>query len=225
MILVFILFANTIQSQSNFSLTVPGIYTAVKVRNNYGPPRDISGNAITYGVLIAYSMHPTIITFNKRLVIDLGAGYLNHKFNIERPFHYNSPSQILYYTKDYAYDNLVAIVGLTYLYELRKSYLVNASASCTLLRSFHQQYTPTYNSGSDHFTQESDQHFNFGFTASLSCGLSKKINRYSFGLNAMVPVLSQWRKDPIFEDDPSKYFHPGFSLGANLLFKYWIKPY
>jgi hypothetical protein len=87
--------------------------------------------------------------------------------------------------------------------------------------SFRQKYTPTNNTGSDHFSEIEHRRYYFGDMLILSFGFKKHFgNRYSFGVDAVAPLISNWRKDDIFNDDSSKFFHPRFGAGISISLQY-----
>lgn len=113
---------------------------------------------------------------------------------------------------------------LRYTYRLNKCDLI-ANLSYTELKSFRQEYTPTYGPSSYGFyTQLNRQKIDFGKMLSFDVGLNKRLgDRFLIGLNIIVPVYTRWRNDTIFNDDPATFSKPEFSIGSSLHGSYIFK--
>jgi hypothetical protein len=209
--------------QNSLTINTPIIFSSIEVPNNWSPPTTINrenqfdGKAVGYGINLNYSFHPTFITKNKHISINVGLGYFQQRFDIKRPFDYNSFVYIIYYTDFYIYHCLNLSVGLTYYLPLSKNYFLTGSLYYNKLNSFRQDYTPTYSSnnrGFDGFTQTNNNQIDFSDMLNLAIGINKKFgNRFSVGLSVLAPVFVRWRNDKIFKDDPATYYSPKFSLG------------
>lgn len=58
----------------------------------------------------------------------------------------------------------------------------------------------------------------------LSIGINRNLgDRFSVGLNILVPVFVRWRNDKIFKDDPSTFYNPKFRLGTSISITYNLK--
>lgn len=209
--------ATRVYSQGSFSLSTPVIYNTVEVTNNYGPQRQIKGTSWGYGANVVYSFAPKFLKLTKNFTINIGGGYFKQQFNLTRPFRYHAPAEVLYYTKSYSYDNFHGIVGLSYNFPVKHNYSFDINVLYNWLGSIRQKYTPNHYGAPDvSFNQIEHKKHVFGNIITSSIGLKKHWkDKYSFGLNLIIPLHTQWRMDQIFYDDPTKYFHPK-SMGGNI---------
>jgi hypothetical protein len=215
--------------QGNFTLTVPVIYSSVELPNNWSPSTAISrqnqfnGTTLGYGANLNYSFSPSFLTRDRHFHLTIGVGYLKQRFDLRRPFDYVSPLKPIFYTDFYSYHCWQLSAGLTYNYPLSEHYFLSGNLSYNWLNSFRQEYTPTSNAGYGELTQVNKNRIDFGNTLMLTIGLNRRFaNRYSLGLNALVPLYIRWRNDVIFKDDPTKYFDPKFSLGLSISVCYYL---
>lgn len=208
---------------------LPLIWNNVTVKDNFIPPTSPvykeyrSGSALGYGINLNYSFQPSFIFKNKKNVfaVSIGGGYFNQRFKIVRPFNYNSPIYILYYTKHYSYECLQGAVGLRFNQPLRKEYFLVGSITYSIFKSFQQNYTPTDLNNS---IQTNRNQIAFGNSFVLGLGIDKKIGKkISLGLKALIPLYTQWRNDKIFNDSPSTFYRPGFSFGSSINVSYNFK--
>ena len=217
--------------QNSFTLTIPVIYSNVEVANNWSPSTAVNrqnqfdGTSLGYGVNLNYSFRPAFIIKDKRFLLNVGIGYFQHRFDIRRPFDYNTQVQPIYYTDYYVYHCLNLSIGLTYNLSLGKKYFLSGSLSYSQQNSFRQQYTPTYGPSTyGFFTQTNHQQIDFGKILNLSVGINRNLgDRFSIGLNVLIPVYVRWRNDRIFKDDPSIFYSPKFSLGSSICLTYNLK--
>ncbi|HEX5170404.1 MAG TPA: hypothetical protein VFW11_14605 [Cyclobacteriaceae bacterium] len=220
---LFVLGSASLFSQSNLSVAVPFIVSDVEVTNVYGPMRQIKGTGYGYGFSIAYSFSPKILISDNNFQLSFGLGYFRQLFDIERPFHFDSPAEVLFYTDRYSYDNLLGTLGLRYSYELNDKYRLTGVLSYSRLHSFRQKYIPTYSTGSDDDEQIENKKFVFGDLVTVTAGIFKQLNyRYSITFELAIPLFTQWRKDEIFEEDASEHFSPKISLGTNVSLRYTL---
>ena len=228
-----VLIALTAYGQSGFTLSIPVIYSKIEVANNWSPPTAVNrqnqfdGTSLGYGVNVNYSFRPTFIIKSKYILLNIGVGYFQQRFDIRRPFNYNSFIYIIYYTDYYVYHSLNLSVGLTYHFPLGKNYFLTGNLFYYRLNSFRQDYTPTYSSynrGFEGFTQIAHNQIDFGDMLNLAIGINKNLgNKFSLGLSALVPVYIRWRNDKIFGDDPFTFYRPKFSLGSSISITYRLK--
>jgi len=226
-----LLFSFTSYGQSSLSLSAPVIWSKVKVKDNWTPPTApnykeyIEGSASGYGINLNYSFHPGFIIKDKHFSVNVGGGYFKQRFDIRRPFNYDTQLQPIYYTDNYSYHSWQWTGGLTYSYPLNK-YALTANVSYSELRSFRQEYTPDSGLPSSYgfFTQVNRNQIDFGKILSLGIGVSRYFGkRFLIGVNMIAPVYTRWRNDPIFGDDPDTFSNPKFSLGASLHVSYNFK--
>jgi hypothetical protein len=220
---LFVLGSSSLLGQSHLSVAVPFIISDVEVTNVYGPIRQIKGAGYGYGVNIAYSFTPKILIPDNKFQISVGLGYFRQLFDLERPFHFDSPAEILFYTDRYRYDNLLGTLGLRYSYELNDKYRLTGTLSYGRMHSFRQKYIPTYSTGSDDNKQIENKKFAFGEMVTVTAGAFKQFNyRYAITFELAVPFFTRWRKDAIFEEDPSEHFSPKMSLGTSVSVRYTL---
>ncbi|HYF68097.1 MAG TPA: hypothetical protein VD884_08175 [Ohtaekwangia sp.] len=226
------LIAGTSWGQSSLSLSAAMIRGNVKVKENWipatGPGRKAyrTGSSTSSDIYIHYSFRPRAIIKNKNIWVDIGSGYFFQRFDVKRPFNYRSTAEIIFNTDHYSYLCYHGNVGLTYSNTFNsKKYFMTYNVTYRILKSFQQNYTPRYSTGTEGFiTQRERLQINFGNMISLSIGLNRRLgNRFSIGANVIAPVYTRWRNDEIFNDDPATFFKPKFSLGASLSVSYNFK--
>jgi hypothetical protein len=217
--------------QSSLSVSFPMIWSDVKVKDNWTPPTAPNykeyreGSAFGYGINLSYSIQPGFIIKNKQFSINIGAGYFKQRFDVVRPFNYNSPLYLIFYTDHYSYHSLMGALGLKYHRAIGKKYLLSGSLTYTILQSFRQEYTPYHNSGGTKFPDQIDKSsIDFGKMCSISVGLDKQLgDRFSAGIQLLFPFYTRWRNDEIFDDDPLTFSRPDFSLGSVITIAYVLK--
>ncbi len=225
-----VLISLTAYGQSGFTLSLPVIYSKIAVANNWSPPTAVNrqnqfdGTSLGNGVNVNYAFHPTFIIKNKCVFLNIGAGYFKQRFALRRPFDYVSPLKPIFYTDNYSYHCWQWSAGLTYNYSFRENYFLSGNLSYSWLSSFRQEYTPTSNAGYGDITQINHNQIDFGNMLMLVIGLNRSLgNRFSLGLNVLVPLYIRWRNDKIFGDDPSAFYRPNFSLGSSISITYRLK--
>ena len=106
--------------QSSISFSAPFIFNSVNFKNNWSPPTAINrrdyfnGTATAYGTNLTFSFRPKYIVKNENITLTIGMGYLRQRFDIERPFNYDSPLEPIFYTDHYSYHCFQAIIGVRY---------------------------------------------------------------------------------------------------------------
>jgi hypothetical protein len=216
--------------QGKLRVSVPLIWSEVEVKDNWTPTTAVgykeflSGNAFGYGVDLIYSFHPGFIIRDKHFSINVGGGYFNQTFNIERPFNYRTQLFPAYYTDSYLYHSWQGIFGLTYARSFNK-YALTAGVSYRVLRSFRQEYTPTYGPSSyGFFTQTNHQQIDFARMLFFDVGISRYLgDRFLVGVDIIAPAYTRWRNDTIFDDDAATFSKPKFSFGTSLHVSYRFK--
>ncbi len=224
------MWTNIVHAQSSLSISVPMIWSNVKVKDNWTPPtaphykKYRSGSTFGYGVSINYSFQPKLLIKNQSLFIDLGVGYYNQKFDVVRYFDYHSPLYLVFSTEYYSYSCMQGLIGLTLKRTMWKEYFLSGSMTFYSLQSFKQIYEPYRNrGGTDHPRQIGHQQINFSKIITLNIGLSKYLfqeDRFSLGIYLLAPVYTRWRNDRIFRDDPTTFSSPTFSIGTSISIAY-----
>jgi hypothetical protein len=226
------LLASTSWGQSSLSLSAAMIQGNVKVKENWipvtGPGRKAyrTGSSTSSDIYIHYSFRPRSIIKNKNILVDIGAGYFFQRFDVNRPFDYRSTAEIIFNTAHYSYLCYHGNAGLTYSHNFNsKKYFMTYNVTYRVLKSFQQNYTPKYSTGTEGLiTQRERRQIDFGKMISLGVGLNRHLrNRFWIGANLIAPVYTRWRNDAIFNDDPATFYKPKFSLGASLSISYDFK--
>lgn len=212
--------------QSSLTLSALRIHSRIEAQNNWSPPTAISrqdrfeGTATGYGASLSYSFRPAFLIKNPRISLNAGAGYFTQRFDMRRPFDYISPMQPIFYTDHYTYHCWHWSAGLTYKQPLNENYFLSGNLSYTWLRSFRQEYTPT----NGHASQDNRRPIDFGNLLVLALGINRKLgNRFSAGLDVLLPLYVRWRNDRIFKDDPARFSRPSFSPGLGIHVSYRLK--
>ncbi|WKZ61247.1 MAG: hypothetical protein QY309_07115 [Cyclobacteriaceae bacterium] len=213
--------------QSSLSISTPLIYSKVTAKNNWSPPTAVNrqnqfdGTAIGSGVNLGYSFQPKLIIKDKHFFVNIGAGYFKQRFNLQRPFDYNTPLYPVYFTDYYVYQCWLWSAGITYNLLLNNKYLLSGDLLYNQLFSFQQEYTP-YTSA-NRPTQVNNHNIDFAKTITLSLGVQRKLGKqFTLGLDLLLPY-TRWRNDRIFKDDPATFSHPNFSLGTSVSIAYHLK--
>jgi hypothetical protein len=211
-------------------MSIPTIWSKVSIKDNWTPNTAPSykeyreGTVFGYGLNLNYSFQPKFIIKDKHFSLNVGTGYFIQTFNVRRPFNYNTLNRPIYYTDNYSYFSWHWIGGVTYVYTIKK-YALTTNVSYMELKSFRQEYTPTYGPSSyGFFTQVSRQQIDFGKILFFNVGISRHFgDRLSIGISILVPVYTRWRNDAIFNDDPATFSKSEFSLGTALNVSYTFK--
>ena len=223
-IICFVLITILAHGQNSLSISMPVIYSSVKVKDNWTPSTSpvyqefLNGSATGYGANVTYSFTPFFMNPTKNLKVNVGVGYFNQRFDVKRPFNYSSPLFLVFYTDYYSYHCLNLLVGINYNYELRKFYL-NCGLTYNWLSSFQQVYklyTET--------KQINSLNMDLGNILALTLGVKKKLTgKFLIGFDVLIPLYTTWRHDKIFNDDPATFYQPHSSIGANISFTYLLK--
>ncbi len=222
---VLTLFQNSFGQQrkknNQIGLSIPLIMNNTKILNVYSGARAeyLSGNAISYGININYSLD-----LFKSVYAIAGFGYFKQSFGVERPFDFNGDTvtNFLYYTKKYSYGNINWLLGLGYKYDIDKNFAFSGSLLFNGLHSIKQLYTPTSYSGYQYKNVQSETNsFSFGQMVSLNIGAVRRVgDKFSIGSDLVLPVYTHWRKDNIFRENNTEYYHSKFGIGLSLSVKY-----
>lgn len=216
-------------AQSGLSISVPFLFSKINPENNWSPPSAVNrkdnfdGSSIGYQVKFTYSFNPSFLIKNKDILFDIGIGFFNQRFNVERPFDYDSPFEPIFYTDYYKYSGWQWSVGGRYNYTINQNYFLSAVLTYTSQHSIRQEYHPTKNGVSnDSQTENSKIHLSNSLTAAL--GINRKVGKkVSAGMHLIAPILIRWRNDKIFNDKPDQFWHPQFTIGASVGLTYHIE--
>lgn len=218
-------FSQIKKEKGYIGISVPALYNHSSANYYQTSNRNTSsGNAISYGVNLNYIRPVLNHTFLKA-----GLGYFIQNFLIERPFHFDDPTALLFRTKSYTYDNLNLSIGIGFDKKLKNNLEFEILISYISSNTFKQKYTPTFLSNScSHKNQVNSKFFHIGEMANIELGIMKKLSsKLSIGGHLVYPFLVYWNKDPIFinnsysteeEKIAKDFFSIGISLSAYLSF-------
>lgn len=213
-------------AQNSFTVSTPIIFSGVKVKDNWTPYSSpvykefLTGSALGYGLQVNYSFKAFFLGLGKGFNTDVGLGYFRQRFDMVRPFNYTSPVQIIYYTDHYSYECVDLSAGLTYKKILSEKYFLKLGVKYNWLKSFQQNYKPT----SNFISQSNSRSIDFGSLIILSVKVNRRLSdKFSLGFATLAPIYTAWRNDKIFNDDPSTFNHPKFSLGFDFSISYLFK--
>lgn len=199
------------------SLKAIGISIPI-IWNNSETPQSSSGNnnyksgdAISYGININHKG-----TIYKNLFMIVGIGYFKQVFGIHRPFKFDDPTKLSFYTKLYEYDNIQFLAGLGYLKHLKNNYSINCSLTYNHFISFKQTYTPEYLSNSSfQNSQINYKTVSIGRIINVNLGIEKALTkRFSIELDATLPLLTHWGIDEMFLKN--YYYDNSQQIGRNI---------
>ncbi len=225
--LTLFLLSFNVNGQNSLTLSTQAIHSKVEVKDNWSPPTAVhrkdklEGTAKGYGASLNYAFRLPFLLKDPRVRLTVGAGYFKQRFDLKRPFDYDSFLYVIFYTDNYAYHSWEWSVGLEYKYPLSKNYSLSGNLSYNWLKSFRQEYRPTFHHGDGDPTQTNYKQIDFGNMARLEFGLNRDFgSMFSIGLHAVVPLYTRWRNDEIFNDDPSGFSNPKFSVGSSVNISY-----
>jgi hypothetical protein len=185
-----------------------------------GVPRYPHGQATSYGLGIDYSRG----IFNNFYGI-VGTGYFKQIFGIRRPFYFSSPTEPVFSTQSYKYDNLQLHAGIGYRKQIRNNVFLRGKATYNWFNSFRQKYS--LNKRSYQVNRES---IYIGSLLIAGTGFEQIISEnISVGTDALLPLIVDWKDDPMFNkynyeyaSDAQQIARNKFSVGVNLSLKYHL---
>lgn len=189
-------FSQTEKEKSRIGISVPVIYNnSSAVYYQTGNRKTPTGDAISYGANVNY-IQPI---FN-HVFLKGGIGYFRQNFRIERPFHFNDPTALLFRTKSYTYENLNLSIGVGVNKKIKSKLELELLFYYISSSSFQQKYTPTFHSNSSlHKNQVNSKFFHIGDRANIELGVMKHLSsKVSVGGHLIYPFIVHWNKDPIF---------------------------
>ena len=214
--------------QSHISVSAQNIWGSTKVKDNWTPStapayKELSGSYLGKGVNIAYVFHPKLLIRDTNFSVNIGMGFFNQRFDMRRPFNYNTTLLIVIHSHDYIYKSWQGLLGLSYKYRLKK-YFVSGSALYNIFQSYEQEYIPDASNTSVFPKEVHNTNIDFGKMLTLNVGLNRYLgDKFSLGLSIITPVYTRWRNDEIFDDNPETFFRPESSLGFSINAAYHLK--
>ena len=177
---------------NNIGISIPIIWNNSEATYyTLGSPKYPGGKGISYGLNINHSR-----TIYKNLFAIIGIGYFKQVFGIHRPFNFDNPFNLGYFTESYQYDNIHLLGSLGYRKKLNKNLFVKGTITYNWLNSFRQKYILNKEYKNWQINRES---MSIGRMISLNIGLERKITKkISWGLDALLPISTHWNDDKIF---------------------------
>jgi len=183
-----------------------------------GSPVHKTGKSLSYGINVNYS---TILY--KQIFGKIGVGYFKQNFNIERPFDFDDPTSLSFYTKSYSYENIYLLLGIGYKQILTNKINLNGLFEFIQLISYKQKYTPAKTSNSSfQNSQKNSKTITLGKIFNAAIGLERIINQqFSVEFEVLLPLKTEWNNDPIFykydySNDAQKIAKNKFSIGSSI---------
>ena len=202
--------------KNSICISTPVIWThAEALFFSLGNPRYSGGTTTNYGINLQYSR-----SIYKNFSGQIGVGYFNQSFNIERPVRYEDATSTnrLYYTQSYSYDNLHLIVGINYAKNIvNTSYIANAGISYNYLHSYRQKYVIYKTTGTQQINHKS---MPLGDIINLNFGLERYIGKeFSIKISGIFSLYTKWRNDETFfksqySDDSQQAAINKYSIGT-----------
>ncbi|MCK9403066.1 MAG: hypothetical protein M0Q26_06680 [Chitinophagaceae bacterium] len=207
------------EKKSAIGISIPLIWNNSEATYyQLGSSRYPSGKAISYGININHFR-----TIYKNIFGIIGIGYFKQVFAIPRPFEFDDPTNLPFYTKSYKYDNIQLLAGFGYSKNLKNNFSIKGSLTYNQFYSYKQKYTPEYLSNSSfQSSQVNHKSMSIGRMINFNIGMEKNITKkISIGLDGLLPISNHWNNDDIFV----KYYYPEnsqqigrnkFSIGTNI---------
>ena len=173
-----------------------------------------SGKAISYGININHSR-----TIYKNLFGIIGIGYFKQVFSIPRPFEFDDPTNLAFFTQSYKYANIQLLCGIGYQKRLNKNLLLKGILTYNYWNSFRQKYIVNKDYKKWQIKRKS---MPIGRTINLNLGVEKNITqKISIGLDALLPISTNWNDDEIFiknfySENSQQIGRNKFSIGTNI---------
>ncbi|HEY0057914.1 MAG TPA: hypothetical protein VGB56_02205 [Flavisolibacter sp.] len=198
---------------NEIAISIPSIWSHVEVTQGNGPVNEKEGGAWGYGLNAAYSR-----TIFKGFFLTGGLGIFRQNFSLSRPTDYDDGvTSLLYSTSKYGYGCLHSLIGLGYNFPVKRGYFLKGSLTYNQLNTFSQEYTLAIMPPSGNDEVKRSEKYLFGRTYNAALGLRRLASGpFVYGIDAVVPVYTRWRKDPRFREDPAEHYSPRFSAGINI---------
>lgn len=200
-VLLFFLSTGSTAQPANEKLNSIGISIPVTWNNSegvyysLGKRKTPAGKAVSYGITLSYNR-----IFFKKIYGAFSLGYLKQQFDIDRPFKFDDPTLLLFFSKDYQYDNIVVSGGIGRDFHLYKGFAAKLEANYSLINSFRQKYTPKILSNASYQShQVNHKKALIGHCADIRAGLVQTLGkRFSVTAAALFPLSVKWKNDDTF---------------------------
>jgi hypothetical protein len=211
-------------NSNKIGLSIPIVWNNSNgVYYSLGSRKEPSGNALSYGINVNYSL----FVYQDWFLIG-GGGYFKQRFDIQRPFQYRAPngSEPLVSTTKYSYQTFQFLLGVGYQHYFRGKWGVTGQLSYNHYNSYKQKYKQDYAPGKNEDFKKS---FVLGNMVNLELRCERYVNqRVSVGSSILVPLHTNWKDDNIFNkydyaNDTQITAKNKLSIGANFSFYYHLK--
>lgn len=210
------------KSLNSISVSVPIIWNnSYGVFYALGTRKEPEGKNKSMGVNINYNR-----TIYKNIFGIVGIGYLKQNFKIERPFEFDSPTNLLYSSQSYSYSSVQFDLGLGILINLNSKFKLVPKVKYSHLSTYKQKYIVYKDLGTE---QTNKLNFSLGNILQSSLELNYNISKQlSLGVGLLVPLSIKWKNDNIFFkyndiSDSQIIAYNKFSIGSLITLNYNIK--
>lgn len=208
-------FSQSVEKKNTLSVNLPFFYnttTVPRIRNAYGP-KFLTGSRMSVGLRLSYEHSLT-----KKVYLKTGAGFFLQSFGINRSFEDLLPPDLNMTTKYYNYSTIEFLIGGGYRKKINTKNELDLGLTYHMLYSFRQKYVPR----DDYFAPTiTNNKYVFAHMINPSININRKLNSaFSFQYGITIPVLTRWRKDRRFDENPAEFNKPTFHIGATIGVKY-----
>lgn len=188
-------------------ISIPIIWNnSETIQSSLGSNNYQSGKAFSYGININHSR-----TIYKNVYGVIGLGYFKQVFGIKRPFDFNSPTDLLFSTESYFYDNAHLYGGIGYKLTVGKAFVINGQMTYNHYFSYSQKYIVNKEYQTWQINKKTTS---IGYMINMNAGIEKNINRaISIGLDVTLPILTHWNNDEMFFKN--NYYDHAQQIGRN----------
>ena len=208
-------FSQSVEKKNVVSFSVPIFYNSItvpRIRNAYGP-RFFSGSRISFGLRLNYEY-----ALSQKVYLKTGAGFFLQAFGVNRSFEDLLPPDLNMTTQHYNYSTIEWLVGGGYRKRINAKNELDLGLTYHMLYTFRQKYVPRHEYYAPTVTNNK---YVFAHMINPSININRKLNdAFSFQYGITIPVLTRWRKDRRFDENPSEFNKPTFHIGATLGIKY-----
>ena len=206
-------FSQSVEKKHTLSISVPVFYNSTTITNVFGPTRQISGSRLSFALRASYEHSLT-----KQFYLKAGVGMFIQSFGSERPFEDFEFVSLLMSTKKYSYSTVEFSAGGGYRKKINAKNELDLGLTYHMLYSFRQKYVPR----NDYYAPTiTNNKYVFAHMINPSININRKLNSaFSFQYGITIPVLTRWRKDRRFDENPAEFNKPTFHIGATIGVKY-----
>ena len=184
------------ESKNSFVFSIPLIFNKTQVvYYQLGTMKISQGDGLGFGINMIYNR-----ILYKNIYGSFGLGYFNQRFLISRPFKFNDPTKLLFFTENYSYDNISICAGIGYRFQLKKGLNSKFEIFYNQLYSYRQEYIPeTLSMYSFQQSQINNKQMIIGNFFDLRIGIEKLLNKnFAIGIAGTTPLHTTWEDDQVF---------------------------